>query len=104
MSLRWNKLAVSYQDNVMIKLMNDSTNYYSVKVDSIKKKIIMNTYADTLHKYPCWPMSSPQKDILSIKGIYNRDSLFIKLQKLDPNKFLLVRRGFHWINEYPYNR
>ena len=28
----------------------------------------------------------------------------IQLRLRDRNKFLLVNRGFHWIQEYPYNR
>jgi len=32
------------------------------------------------------------------------DDLAVKLRKSDPSKFLLVNRGFHWINERPFNR
>ena len=28
----------------------------------------------------------------------------LELQLVDRNKFLLVRRGFHWIQEFPMNR
>jgi hypothetical protein len=28
----------------------------------------------------------------------------MKLKLLDRNKFTLVNRGFHWINEYPFQR
>jgi hypothetical protein len=28
----------------------------------------------------------------------------IELQLTDRNKFLLVGRGFHWIQEFPFNR
>jgi hypothetical protein len=28
----------------------------------------------------------------------------IELRQIDPAKFLLFSRGFHWINEYPFNR
>jgi hypothetical protein len=31
-------------------------------------------------------------------------AIHIELQLLDRNKFLLVSRGFHWIQESPYNR
>ena len=26
------------------------------------------------------------------------------LKRFDENRFRLVNRGFHWVNEYPYNR
>jgi len=28
----------------------------------------------------------------------------VQLQLWDRNKLLLVNRGFHWIQEYPFNR
>lgn len=28
----------------------------------------------------------------------------VTLKKIDHQQFLLLKRGFHWINEYPYNR
>ena len=41
---------------------------------------------------------------LTIEGILNQDSLKIKLKKKSENQFILVSRGFHWVNEYPFNR
>jgi hypothetical protein len=28
----------------------------------------------------------------------------MQLQRIDLNKFLILNRGFHWIQEYPFNR
>ena len=28
----------------------------------------------------------------------------VELQLVDRKKFLLVSRGFHWVQEYPFNR
>ncbi len=102
-TVRWSKLAISYPGNAFIKFISDSTNYFAFNVDTVKKKIVMNKYSDTVHKYN-FTYTTPKKDSLVIKGTFKKDSLQISLHRLDPNKFLLVRRGFHWINEYPYNR
>jgi hypothetical protein len=32
------------------------------------------------------------------------DDLTVQLTRVDPRKMLLVGRGFHWINEVPFNR
>lgn len=42
--------------------------------------------------------------ILSFQGLWKNDTIQIKLNKYDTSKILLTSRGFHWINEYPYNR
>jgi hypothetical protein len=100
---RWNKMAISYTGNVMLKFMSDSTAYFNFKVDTVKKKIEMNKYSDTVHKW-LFTYVQPKKDSLVIKGIYKKDSVKVTFNQFDAGKFLLVRRGFHWINEYPYNR
>jgi len=102
-TVRWSKLAISYPGNVLIKFMNDSTNYFAFNVDTVKKKIVMNKYTDTAHKY-LLTYEQPKKDSLVIWGMFRKDSIKVNLSRRDAGKFLLVRRGFHWINEYPFNR
>lgn len=41
---------------------------------------------------------------LSLSGSANGQSIEAKLRKLRREDFLLVNRGYHWINEYPFNR
>ena len=35
---------------------------------------------------------------------YAGDSLHMQLRRVDHTKFLLVSRGYRWINEFPFNR
>lgn len=102
-TIRWNKMAISYAGNTMLKFMNDSTNYFAFSVDTLKRKIVMNKYSDTVHKW-LFTYTLPKKDSLVLSGTYKKDSLKIAFHQIDVNKFLLVRRGFHWINESPFNR
>ncbi|HEX6223177.1 MAG TPA: DoxX family protein [Chryseolinea sp.] len=39
---------------------------------------------------------------LILQGVLNEDSLKIKLKRKSADSFVLVTRGFHWINEYPF--
>src|SRR5215469_15007922 len=48
--------------------------------------------------------SQPDEAHLILDGSYRDEAIKVKLRKLDPSKFLLVNRGFHWINEVPYNK
>jgi hypothetical protein len=43
-------------------------------------------------------------DDLTIKGTFLEREVEVLLKLRDPSKMLLVTRGFHWINEYPFNR
>lgn len=102
-TVRWNKLMISYEASAQIKLMNDSMKYYSFKPDVKKQTIVASTYADTVNKYHLtYTLEKP--DIMILKGTWKKDSIYVKMRKVDPKSFRLINRGFHWVNEFPYNR
>jgi|GEM_PF-5538139 len=37
-------------------------------------------------------------------GLYEADTLDIVMKKQDSSDRLLINRGFHWVNEFPFNR
>ncbi len=39
-----------------------------------------------------------------VDGRMDDHQVHLELQLTDRNNFLLVRRGFHWIQEFPFNR
>jgi hypothetical protein len=41
---------------------------------------------------------------LILDGDMDGHKVHMQLQRVDREKFLLVTRGFHWIQEYPFNR
>ncbi len=41
---------------------------------------------------------------LALKGLWQKDSISIALSKRPRRDFILVKRGFHWINNEPFNR
>jgi hypothetical protein len=46
----------------------------------------------------------PDSDHVVVEGKINGDSLYARLRRVDTSKLLLNSRGFHWINENPFNR
>jgi len=102
-SARWDKLVVSWKGWTNIKMVNDSTRHLAFEPDSTGKKIVMYNYKDTASKYT-FNCTYPRKDMLMLTGKWNNDSLKVLLAKQDIKEFLLVNRGFRWINETPLNR
>lgn len=100
---QWNRMVVDWPGSVAIKMINDSTEWYSFKPDTAKKNITMSQWADTSKKYTL-AYSFPEKDILLMKGRWVDDSVSVRMKVYDLKKFLLTNRGFHWINERPLNR
>jgi hypothetical protein len=46
----------------------------------------------------------PASDRLIFAGDMDSHKVKVELQLVDRKKFLLVSRGFHWVQEYPFNR
>jgi hypothetical protein len=46
----------------------------------------------------------PAPDQLILDGEMGDHKMRMQLHLVDRSKFLLVNRGFHWIQEYPFNR
>jgi uncharacterized membrane protein YphA (DoxX/SURF4 family) len=99
---RWKQVIIQSKNYARIKLMNDSMFNYNFKVDTILKKATVYTFQDTLNKASFSYVK--EDDYLVLNGKMKEDSLFIKLKRYDEKRFRLMSRGFHWINEYPYNR
>jgi len=100
---RWHQLIVSYPGYAFIRMMNDSTKGFAFNTDTVKKKIEMFSYTDTTKKSN-FAYSFPHENVLLLTGKLNDDSVFIQMKKYDLNNFRLINRGFHWVNEYPFNR
>jgi hypothetical protein len=46
----------------------------------------------------------PAPDQLALDGAMDGHKIQLKLKLQDRDKFTIVNRGFHWINEYPFQR
>jgi hypothetical protein len=53
---------------------------------------------------PNFTFQRPAQDQLILDGAMDGHKIHVELQLFDRNKFLLVNRGFHWIQEYPFYR
>jgi hypothetical protein len=39
-----------------------------------------------------------------VEGTLKEEALKVRLRKIDTSNTLLMTRGFHWINERPFNK
>ncbi len=46
----------------------------------------------------------PAADRLSLDGSIAGKKASLQLRRMDETKLQLITRGFHWIQDYPYNR
>jgi hypothetical protein len=101
-SARWKRMTVDFDGFATVFYTNDSMKTYVFKPDSAFSHVTLYPRGDTAQKAL---MDIRQDSLgLALSGIMSGDTVSIRLLKLDENRFLLVNRGFHWVNEYPLNR
>ena len=48
--------------------------------------------------------ASPDAAHVVLDGRVDGAPLVVRLKRIEPSQSLLVSRGFHWIQEFPFNR
>lgn len=99
---RWERIIIQRENYAAIRLNNDTTRGYNFQIDTATKTATVFPQWDTLNKGHFNYIKDSM--YLTLTGKMKNDSVQIRLKRFDENQFRLVNRGFHWINEYPYNR
>lgn len=101
-SFGWKKLLISYPGRTNIILNNDSTKVFQSVLDTGKNTLMLRkTDQQDIYAYLHYNI---QKDSIIFTGIKGRDSIKIKTIRKKKEDYPLNKRGFHWINEYPFNK
>ena len=100
---RWKKLIVNYPQYARLYQMNDSTQSCVFEVDTVQQNITMYPSGRAHRKYQL-SYDYATSGLLTLDGTFGPDSVTVVMQSYDLDNYLLVRRGFHWINESPFNR
>jgi hypothetical protein len=102
---RWKKMICDkrYGNYIITKSMSDTNTWFTYEIDTIKNTLEMVNTRDSTNVYN---FNFIKRDsTLVFEGVWKeQDSLKIEMEAFDLTKFRLTNRGFHWINEYPYNR
>jgi hypothetical protein len=99
---RWHRILFDYE-TMELEHMDSTTAFFSAAIDTKKNTLALNQYRAGNAKLSL-TFSRPAPDQLILDGPIDGHKTHIQLRLRDRNKFLLVNRGFHWIQEYPYNR
>ncbi|WP_197275388.1 DoxX family protein [Nonlabens sp. YIK11] len=100
---RWRYLILDNENMASIKMTNDSIESYKFELDSTKTRIKMYPKDSELDGYNI-TLRSMDSTNMRLQSSRDNDSLIVDLRLKDLKSFRLLNRGFHWVNEYPYNR
>jgi uncharacterized membrane protein YphA (DoxX/SURF4 family) len=102
--LRWQRVIFDrFPGTVALQKMSGDRLRYVLNLDIAKKQFALSKRTD-----PNWKseltVEQPQTDQLLLDGKMEGHQIHARLHLQPETKFLLLNRGFHWINEYPFNR
>jgi len=101
---RWRRLTVLYPEVLSVRWMDNSLHRYWTQYVPAKHSIALAAFEAKDTRQGAFTYTIPDNDHLVLQGTLLKDAITVKLRKLDPSKFLLVSRGFHWVSEIPFNR
>jgi len=100
---RWRRLLVDIGPRVAFQRPDDSFANYGASIDDKQGNLELTKPGDKNWKAVLkFQRASP--DQLTLDGDMDGHRIQMRLSYFDKNKLLLVSRGFHWIQEYPFNR
>jgi hypothetical protein len=98
---RWRRVVIQNPTSVTFWRMDDTPLTYQGQVDLDAKAI---TLTPTPNSKNVLAVQQPAKDRLVLDGDLNGRKLHMETTYFDRSRFLLVNRGFNWIQELPFNR
>ena len=100
---RWRRVVFDFVDGVSIQSMDENSTGYKCAIDEKAKSVSLTKRTDDKWKIQ-FTFQRPAKDELVFDGTMDNHKIHADLKLFDLNQFTLVNRGFHWINEYPFQR
>jgi len=100
---RWRRVIFEMKFMMSVQLTNDSRIRTNVKPDGKTRTLVVSRRNE-----PQWggrlSYAQPDPNSLTIDGILGGKKIHALCHREPIPKFLLTTRGFHWINEVPFNR
>ena len=100
---RWRRIVFDRPTQMSFVRMDDTVRTAGSKIDTGAKSIGLTKPGDQ-----AWAASfsfdRPSPDRLTLNGEMDGKKIQMRLQLHPREKFLLVTRGFNWVQEYPFNR
>jgi hypothetical protein len=100
---RWRRVIFDFPQYAEFQRMDESFAGFGSSI-SDRDRTLTLTKGDDKKWKAVFTFHRPAPDALVLDGTMDGHKIHMQLKMLDRSKLTLVSRGFHWINEYPYQR
>jgi len=100
---RFRRVVFDRPNTIAFQGMDDTFVSYGARIDTAGQSVVLTSgaAADTRGRFT---FEQPAPDRLILNGEVEGRKMRMQLRLMDRDDFLLVSRGFHWVQEYPFNR
>lgn len=100
---RWRRIIFDSPGRVAVQTATDPYERFGLQLDQEKRTLTLRKRKD-----PGWntvlTYEQVSPEIITLAGALNGSEMSARLRRTEERKSLLTDRGFHWINEVPFNR
>ena len=100
---RWRRVVIQSSTFVSFQRMDQSFAFYPATTDVEHRTIVLTGPSDSAWKGR-FVFERPDVNHLTMNGTMGGTRIRLDLERFDHTNMLLVTRGFHWVQEYPFNR
>lgn len=100
---RWHRVIFDFPERMSFQRMDETYAGYGASIN-VNDKTLALTKGDDKNWKGDFHFQRAAQGQLTLDGKMDGHTIHMQLQLVDQSKFLLVNRGFHWVQEYPYNR
>lgn len=100
---RWRRAIFDFPERATLQRIDDSFARYGATVDVKNKTLFLSDDREKNWKAN-FSIDRATPDQMTLDGNMDGHVVHMQLKLENRNHFMLVSRGFHWVQEYPYNR
>ena len=100
---RWQRVILEYSNRLSVQFVDAPQQRYSLELDSKNRTMTLTNREDSKWN-ATFKYETPKPGLMIFKGELEGHQFEARMHRKDPSTFRLTNRGFHWVNEYPFNR
>lgn len=100
---RWQRVIFQFPEALTIQPMNGPNQSFLLELKMEGRQLSLGKRNDPEWK-ALFSFEELDTGLIALEGELDGHKTYVKMTRFDESKFLLNNRGFHWIQEYPFNR
>jgi hypothetical protein len=102
-ALRWRRVVFDFPGTMVIESMGKPGERFRLTLDADAHSLALKKRDDATWQATL-TYEQPEEGLLTLEGTFDEHKVRARLKLTEANSYLLLNRGFHWVNEIPFNR